>query len=223
MGLDGVLSDLEASQYTTRTFGIPACAVDAPHRRERVWIVAHGTGGIRRDTYGNNAGNGVEGTRARKPDWVGGASDGDVADAEHGDRRGREERQQGGDGRPELRSEDVAHAAQQRFDGSGVAGTGRRRQSANPNGDVGNADGEGSLDDQQPSQGRETGANNKPSGGSPSFWDDHAIIGGGRRVEPGVRLLAHGIPARVAKLRALGNAVVPQIVAEIAKSMMGAE
>jgi hypothetical protein len=31
--------------------------------------------------------------------------------------------------------------------------------------------------------------------------------GKARRVKPGIRLLAHGIPARVAKLRALGNAI----------------
>lgn len=40
MGLDQVLSDLEAEEYTVWTFVIPACAVDAPHRRDRVWIVA---------------------------------------------------------------------------------------------------------------------------------------------------------------------------------------
>ena len=41
MGLDTVLSDLEAANYTARTFVIPAVAADAPHRRDRVWIVAH--------------------------------------------------------------------------------------------------------------------------------------------------------------------------------------
>ena len=41
MALDGVCSDLENSGYSVRTFVIPACAVDAPHRRERVWIVAY--------------------------------------------------------------------------------------------------------------------------------------------------------------------------------------
>lgn len=41
MGLDSVLSDLETENYATRAFIIPACAVDAPHRRDRVWIVAH--------------------------------------------------------------------------------------------------------------------------------------------------------------------------------------
>ena len=41
MGLDEVLADLEAAGYTARTFVIPACAVDAHHRRDRVWTVAH--------------------------------------------------------------------------------------------------------------------------------------------------------------------------------------
>ncbi len=41
LGLDDVLSDLEAAHYTWWTFVIPACAVDAQHRRDRVWIVAH--------------------------------------------------------------------------------------------------------------------------------------------------------------------------------------
>lgn len=41
MGLDDVLSDLENAGYTARAFVIPACAVNAPHRRGRVWIVAH--------------------------------------------------------------------------------------------------------------------------------------------------------------------------------------
>ncbi len=41
LGLDQVLLDLESIGYTTRPFVIPACAVDAPHRRDRVWIVAH--------------------------------------------------------------------------------------------------------------------------------------------------------------------------------------
>ena len=41
MGLDTVLADLESEDYSTRTFVIPACAKDAPHRRDRVWIVAN--------------------------------------------------------------------------------------------------------------------------------------------------------------------------------------
>lgn len=44
MGLDQVLSDLESENYTTRPFVIPACAVDAPHRRDRIWTIAHTNG-----------------------------------------------------------------------------------------------------------------------------------------------------------------------------------
>jgi DNA (cytosine-5)-methyltransferase 1 len=44
MGLDGCLSDLESAGYAARPFIIPACAVNAPHRRDRVWIVAHAEG-----------------------------------------------------------------------------------------------------------------------------------------------------------------------------------
>jgi len=39
--LDQVLSDLDDLGYTTGAIVIPACAFDAPHRRERVFVVAH--------------------------------------------------------------------------------------------------------------------------------------------------------------------------------------
>ena len=41
MGLDEVLSDLEGEGYTAWPVVIPACALDAPHRRDRVWILGH--------------------------------------------------------------------------------------------------------------------------------------------------------------------------------------
>lgn len=39
--LGTVVGDLEREGYTVQTFIIPACAVQAPHQRERVWIVAN--------------------------------------------------------------------------------------------------------------------------------------------------------------------------------------
>ncbi len=36
-----VCSDLEGEGYEVQPFVIPACAVNAPHRRERVWIIAN--------------------------------------------------------------------------------------------------------------------------------------------------------------------------------------
>jgi DNA (cytosine-5)-methyltransferase 1 len=44
MGLDTVLLNLETDGYAARGFIVPACGVDAPHRRDRVWIVAHPNG-----------------------------------------------------------------------------------------------------------------------------------------------------------------------------------
>lgn len=39
--LDNCLSDLESIGYTALPFIVPACAVGAAHRRDRVWIIAH--------------------------------------------------------------------------------------------------------------------------------------------------------------------------------------
>ena len=47
MALDQVCTDLEDQGYEVEPIIVPACAVDAPHRRDRVWIVAHSTGGER--------------------------------------------------------------------------------------------------------------------------------------------------------------------------------
>lgn len=41
--LDGICDSLEAIGYEVQPVIIPACAVNAPHRRDRVWIVAHST------------------------------------------------------------------------------------------------------------------------------------------------------------------------------------
>lgn len=42
--LDPILNDLERENYAFESFIIPACAVGAPHKRERVWIIAHTNG-----------------------------------------------------------------------------------------------------------------------------------------------------------------------------------
>jgi len=56
LGLDEVLSDLEREGYATRPFIIPACATDAPHRRDRIFIICRNVGNTRRSgccTRGN--------------------------------------------------------------------------------------------------------------------------------------------------------------------------
>lgn len=41
--IDAICEDLEHTGYSVQPFVIPACSVGAPHRRNRVWIVAHRT------------------------------------------------------------------------------------------------------------------------------------------------------------------------------------
>ena len=41
MGLDQVLHDMESEGYTTQTFVVPACGLNAPHKRDRLWIVCN--------------------------------------------------------------------------------------------------------------------------------------------------------------------------------------
>jgi len=41
MGLDQVLHDMESEGYTTQTFVVPACSLNAPHKRDRLWIVCN--------------------------------------------------------------------------------------------------------------------------------------------------------------------------------------
>jgi len=60
LGLDQVLLDLETQGYATRPFIVPACGVDAPHLRYRVFIIAK--------DVGNASGSGQRGDNWR---WAG--------------------------------------------------------------------------------------------------------------------------------------------------------
>lgn len=44
VALSDVLADMEAIGYEVQTLEIPACGVGAPHKRRRLWIVAHRKG-----------------------------------------------------------------------------------------------------------------------------------------------------------------------------------
>ena len=125
MALDQVLADLEMEGYACQSFIIPACAVDAPHRRDRVWIVAHS-----------------ESERTGRP----GDSSGKGTCTHAGSMRLQERDRL----RPRKHEADAATQA-------------------------------------------------------PVRWP----------TEPAVCRVAHGIPNRVHRLRALGNAIVPQVAKQI--------
>jgi len=89
MELDNILSDLESLGYSAWPLIIPACAVDARHRRDRVWIIA-------RQSL-------VDTTSAGLPQR--GRSEWDSSDEKTG---------AGMVAEPQRSSEDVAHADSQR-------------------------------------------------------------------------------------------------------------
>jgi len=56
LGYDEVAASLEGEGYSVWTFIVPACAINAPHRRDRLWIVAHTRDEPRRDSFARSIG-----------------------------------------------------------------------------------------------------------------------------------------------------------------------
>jgi DNA (cytosine-5)-methyltransferase 1 len=55
-----VQTDLEAEGYEVQAFILPACAVNAPHRRDRVWFVAYADGSKQGNNSRSNVGEETE-------------------------------------------------------------------------------------------------------------------------------------------------------------------
>jgi DNA (cytosine-5)-methyltransferase 1 len=99
------------------------------------------------------------------------------------------------------------------------AGDGRNTRRAEPGRSERAAEtgGAGGLGDAQRDGLRRCGrtAANEPD--EPGHWSVFTLIpcrdGKTRRIEPGVAPLAHGVPARVVRLRGYGNAIIPQVAA----------
>ena len=109
-----VCADLEALQYSVQPFIIPACAVGAPHRRDRVFIVAHS----KRKGAGCDCGAAGDERRRACEDWAeslrqayrtfgAGRTDAADSDAATDTDNARLER----DGRPQLQSSQGGQAA----------------------------------------------------------------------------------------------------------------
>ena len=173
MGLDECLADLEAEGYEAWALVLPACAVGAPHRRERVWIVAHADDSDARGPEERQA----HGPRLPEPAHGGHA----VADADGPQRR------QDAPGR---------HRADRQ-------GAGREEEAGGPAapGSAGRAGAVADADRVPPGEGQDRAAAGRaePAGGG--WWAS----------EPGVGRVADGVSHRVDRLRALGNAIVPQV------------
>lgn len=211
--LDGVFADLEGIGYACGAVVVPACAVDAPHRRDRLWFVAHA------DRIGGqvdpNARGCADGSGAGEVTGPGGARDGAVgyAAGPAGERRAGgllaeeagQHRARQLDGRQPLRPEYASEGGACVGDVADAASVSERKQ-----------------DDEDPAIA--TGWQARFVSQQRGHWDGAGWVighdGKARRVEPGIRLLAHGVPARVGRLRAYGNAIVPQVAAEVIGAFM---
>ena len=249
MGLDDVLSDLEGQGYAARTFVIPACATDAPHRRDRVWTVAHASqlqrDGSKFDREHSQAQNG----EFRR---TGGAVTVAHADSERSQRHRRPRKTGSSCGerqgdfskvgceiplgnadsatQHELPSEghDAGEGQFSFFNGQAghVAHAQRSRQSGQREHEQPSdcqAQGEGQADNVEPERqprkrcaepGMGGMADGLPDGmDGPCRWPD----------EPDIPRVAKGVKDRANRLKALGNAVVPQIPEMIGQAILEAE
>lgn len=78
---DEVQTDLETQGYEVQAFVLPACAADAPHRRDRVWIIAHRDGNGQQRSNGKHEVNASEGGQYAQRDTIDGAKHGDATNA----------------------------------------------------------------------------------------------------------------------------------------------
>ena len=96
--LDKICQDLEEAGYSVQPLVIPACAVGAPHRRDRVWIVAH-RADARAETMQQGRQDGVHAARPSAGSQCNGLS----TQGNGNQREGKKESQEGQD-RPQPRS-----------------------------------------------------------------------------------------------------------------------
>jgi len=195
LGLDQVLLDLEAEGYATRTFIVPAAGVNAPHKRDRLWIVAYSDS----DDGWNGGSTKSQGRQSRMEHRSGsqrqpiGESEQNVADTvssrgetRHSDRLGNDHGSRRNQGQSKGSSSKINVA-----DTSNEGSQGRLS---------------GRSDSERQSFMGHSGRGSSAYGQSGEDW---------WAVEPNVRRVAHGIPRRMDRLKGLGNAIVPQIAMNI--------
>ncbi len=217
MALDDVCLDLEAEGYEVQSFVIPACAVEAHHRRDRCWIVAYSDENDRRRRVAPL-------TRTAHTDGT----------SERRSRQSLEGSSEGMANANELRLEEHGHRepenARQGSENLADTHPSRKLQPQGSEQEVRRWIGDSREDVANPNDTRAQGSKKPRSheevGKEPN--DQHLERCGRSSIglsntqrqacwlpEPNVGRVAHGVPNRVDRIKSLGNAVVPQLVQRI--------
>jgi len=246
-GLGDVLGTLASLGYDAEWHCIPACSVGAPHRRDRVWILAYPDRGL-------HAGGLDAGEDCRAP-GRGESRDLGEGQTPHGQRIRSEFGASGqnvADTKCEQQRQDALPGRRDARVGGKAKGQ-RRKGSGSTSGRSGilaNTAGErcGEARERQSERQAQWSRVGRPSLSYTDAINAQGLIG--RRndtiirreqierqarlcsgagkyqnwsAEPAVGRVAHGIPDRVGQLRAYGNAVVPQIPELIGRAILEAE
>lgn len=205
LALDQVLSDLEGIGYSCEAIVVPACAVDAPHRRDRVAIVAY------RD---NRQRNGKD--KEIQPRWDavnGGSKNVAYANCERFKQQllfpepGESKRQPSKKilgGSAEERAGEAGWSTEPGL--GGMADGVRTDVHDNAVADTQSVYGEQLCEYQVLDDGEREREKVSQSG----RHNRADTVGQDWPDEPNVGRVAHGVPHRVDRLRCLGNSVVPQ-------------
>jgi DNA (cytosine-5)-methyltransferase 1 len=192
--LDLVQDDLEGEGYAFGAVGVPAAGVGAPHIRQRLWFVADDQR-FGREVAIQHTRDGRSATGEREADVCGiGGTPSWLAHNNNPRLEGREPVRQRG---VELAAREDGVAVELGLSYSTGPQSGDRTTSTH---------------------------GHRDSTESTGFWTPCDWLpcrdGKWRPVEPGTFPLAHGVSNRVGRLRAYGNAIVPQVAEQVIRAYM---
>ena len=209
--LDDLFERLEGAHYACGASDIPAAGIGAPHIRQRTFF-----GAIRLAGASDARPQGRPGVSERTDERVAGPGglESRLANADGGQSGKARRLQSGGE-----------HGQQPQDGGTGRLADAERRSAERHRYKVAREKGE----DQGGKEERERVRHDAWDGGAgyrPDAPDSpwrvadwlYCRDGKWRPVESGTFPLAHGVPARVGRLRGYGNAIVPQVAAEVIKA-----
>ena len=201
-----VHSDLEAENYQVQSFIIPASSKNAPHRRDRVWFVAHSNNEGRDPGFGEIPKKDGEISERDKNSESSNSNSTDVTHSNNVRRiSGRN-----------CRQERQIYSEQQRNNEKNQRSRNERLDRFGTIGSVGNATDTNTIKlqgrQEKGENGRKRGISDEPPGRTGSLWENFptqsALCGGN-----------DGVSNRVDRIKALGNAIVPQIAYEIFRTI----